>query len=137
MSPARRAYMLIFRDTTPEVYERMSDAETREQLDRWNGWLDGLSDDGRLLDGRPLEEGGVVVSAAGAQPMDGPFAEAKELVGGFFLVQVADEREATAIAEQCPLLEYGMTVEVRPVSPVCHLARKLGWQTMHGPVPAA
>ena len=137
MSPARRAYMLIFRDTTPEVYEEMSREQTREQLDRWNGWIDEIADAGQMVDGQPLEDGGVVVSAAGAQAMDGPFAEAKELVGGFFIVQVADEREATAIAGRCPLLEYGMTVEVRPVSPVCHLARALGWETMRGPLPAA
>jgi hypothetical protein len=48
--------------------------------------------------------------------VDGPFAEAKEMVGGFFLLNVATRDEALAIAAQCPAAEWA-TVEVRPVGP--------------------
>jgi hypothetical protein len=48
--------------------------------------------------------------------IDGPFAEAKEMVGGFFQLNVATREEALAIAEQCPAAEWA-TVEVRPVAP--------------------
>ena len=48
--------------------------------------------------------------------VDGPFAEAKEMVGGFFLLNVATRDEALAIAAECPAAEWA-TVEVRPVGP--------------------
>jgi len=48
--------------------------------------------------------------------LDGPFAEAKEMVGGFFLLDVATREEALAIARDCPAVEWA-TVEVREVGP--------------------
>ncbi len=47
---------------------------------------------------------------------DGPFAESKEAIGGYFYLTVANENEAIEIAKQCPGLEYGSVVEVRPVA---------------------
>ena len=129
------SYMLIFRDTTPERYEGMSREELRENLDRWNGWIDELGAQGRMQQGHPLESQGRVVAARrGVRVIDGPFAEAKELVGGYFIVSAASLDEATELAEHCPLLQFGMTVEVRPVADACHLAKSLGWKTMREPV---
>lgn len=54
-----------------------------------------------------------------AQVMDGPFAEAKEMVGGFFLLDCATREEAVAIAAACPAAEWA-TVEVRATGP-CYL----------------
>jgi hypothetical protein len=51
-----------------------------------------------------------------AHVLDGPFAEAKEMVGGFFLLNVATREEALAIARQCPAAEWA-TIEVRAVAP--------------------
>jgi hypothetical protein len=51
-----------------------------------------------------------------AHVLDGPFAEAKEMVGGFFLVDVATRAEALAIARECPAAEWA-TVEVRETGP--------------------
>jgi len=48
--------------------------------------------------------------------VDGPFAEAKEIVGGFFLLNVATRDEALAIAAECPAAAWA-TVEVRPIAP--------------------
>jgi hypothetical protein len=50
------------------------------------------------------------------QVTDGPFAEAKELIGGFFLINVATRAEALAVAATCPAAEWA-TVEVRAVGP--------------------
>lgn len=130
------SYMLIFRDTTPERYEGMSREELRANLDRWNGWCDDLAGQGRMQQGHPLESSGRLVTARRdrGRPVDGPFAEAKEMVGGYIIVTAANLDEATRLAEQCPLLPFGMTVEVRPVAGACHLARALGWETMREPV---
>lgn len=58
------------------------------------------------------------VQVRGSQPqvLDGPFAEAKEMVGGFFLVDVATREEALALARACPAAAWA-TVEVRETGP--------------------
>jgi len=55
----------------------------------------------------------------GLSVSDGPFAESKEAIGGFFLLEVGSLDEAAEIAKDFPGLEYGATVEVRPVAPEC------------------
>jgi hypothetical protein len=133
MATAAPAFLLLFTESTPERYEAMSHEERRSALERWNEWCDTLAAEGKLRGGNTLApEGRVVSRAGGTRAVDGPFAEAKELIGGYFLLEVESLEEATAIAEQCPNLPYGMVVEVRPVAQACHLARSLGWQTMRG-----
>ena len=128
------AYMLIFRESTPEAYEDLSQEQKKEQLGRWNAWCDELAAQGRMQQGHPLgPEGRVVSAVSGRRAIDGPFAEAKEMVGGYFIVTARDLDEASTIAEDCPLLQFGMTVEVRPVAGGCHLAQSLGWTTMREP----
>jgi hypothetical protein len=61
----------------------------------------------------------VQVRGGKAQVLDGPFAEAKEMVGGFFLLNCKTRDEALAIAGQCPAAEWA-TVEVRETAP-CYL----------------
>jgi len=56
---------------------------------------------------------------------DGPFAESKEAIGGYFLLDVASLDDAVAIAQECPGLPYGIRVEVRPVAAECPLASEL------------
>ena len=58
----------------------------------------------------------VQVRGGKAQVLDGPFAEAKEMVGGFFLLDVKTREEALAIASRCPAAEWA-TVEVRETAP--------------------
>jgi len=58
----------------------------------------------------------VKVGKAGRKSSDGPFAEAKEMVGGFFLLDCASRDEAIAIARECPAAEWA-TVEVRATGP--------------------
>ena len=68
----------------------------------------------------PLQEEGKLVSGKnGRIVVDGPFAESKEAIGGYFYLHVTDIEEAVEIARQCPGLEYGCTVEVRPVADLC------------------
>ncbi len=65
-----------------------------------------------------------VVQAAD-RSTDGPFAESKEAIGGYFLLDVASLDEAVAIAQECPGLPYGVQVEVRPVAAECPVASEL------------
>ncbi len=131
------SFLFLIRESTPEVYDAMTAEERRGSLDRWNEWVDGMIARGQVTYGQPLENGGRLVGKAGAgRALDGPFAEAKELVGGIFLVAASSLEEATAIAETCPSLPYGLTIEVRPIAGACHLAKSLGWETMKEPASA-
>ena len=130
------SYLLVFRETTPERYEAMSRDELRDALLRWNAWCDELAAKGALRAGNTLQPEGRVVTAAPGAAVDGPFTEAKEMIGGYLLLEAGSMAEATAIAEACPNLRYGMSVEVRPVGARCHLARVLGWPTMREPAGA-
>jgi hypothetical protein len=124
--------MLLFRNAGAETHRHLT-AEQRAQLTKqWNDWYDGLAAQGKVQHGQPLEAHGRVVSGVGGNKVvDGPYAEAKESVGGYFLLTVADLDEATEIAKGCPGLPLGLLVEVRPVarfSPVL--------QELHGRPPA-
>lgn len=89
-------------------------------MQQWNAWYDGLAREAKVQHGHPLEPAGRVVSGArGERVVDGPFAEATEAIGGYFLLTVASLDEATEIAKQCPSLAYGLTVEVRPIADAC------------------
>lgn len=124
-SPALTPYLLIFRDSNPAMYKSMSSEQRQQLLQQWNAWYDQLAAAGKLVDGKPLEPEGRVVSARGDRIIDGPFVEAKEAVGGYFLLTVGSLEEATEIAKDCPSLRMGigLTVEVRPVAGVCPVLR--------------
>jgi hypothetical protein len=88
-------------------------------------WFERLKEEGKCLGGHPLEEEGKIVSGKqGRAVADGPFAESKEAIGGYFYLKVADENEAIEIAKQCPGLEYGAVVEVRPVADICSIKQR-------------
>lgn len=113
-------YMLLFHDSMRSRYADMSPEQRQQLLQQWNAWYDGLIADGRLQQGHPLEpEGRVVSGPRGERVVDGPFAEAKEAIAGYFFLHVSGIDEATEIAKRCPGLDYGITVEVRPVAECC------------------
>lgn len=113
-------YLLIFRDASSTVYRDLSADERQQLMEKWNAWYDSLAAAGKVQHGHPLQPQGRVVSGArGERIVDGPFAEATEGIGGYFLLTVANLDEATAIAQQCPSLRYGMQVEVRPIAEAC------------------
>ena len=117
-------YLLLFRGN--EWQKRLSPEELENTLGRFMGWFEGLKEEGKMKGANPLyAEGKLVSGAQGRIVVDGPFAESKEAIGGYFLISVADEDEAVAVAQKCPLLEHGSVVEVRPVAPECPLAHSL------------
>ena len=112
-------FLLLFRNAGPETHAQLSPAEREKITQQWNDWYNGLAAQGKVQHGRPLGlQGRVVSGASGSLVVDGPYAEAREVVGGYFFLTVADIDEATEIAKQCPGLPLGLTVEVRPVAEV-------------------
>ena len=115
-------YMLFFRNSGPEVYQHLS-ADGRQQLmTRWNEWFTELVTQGKAVEGQPLEpETRIVAGAGGARITDGPFPEANEAIAGYVTLMVSGIEEATAIAKRHPGLVHGMKIEVRKMTPDCHL----------------
>ena len=72
----------------------------------------------RAVESLASQDGAARIKVSNGRPqvLDGPFAETKEMVGGFFLIDCATRDEAVAIARECPAAEWA-TVEVRAVGP--------------------
>lgn len=96
--------------------ERPESPELGQQvLQKWMAWFKSLTEQGHLVDrGQPLERSGKVVGA-GRMVTDGPFAEVKDVVGGYTLIKARDVSQAAELARGCPILDRGGRVEVRPV----------------------
>ena len=120
--PSSSAFLLLFRNTGPENYQHLSPDQRQQVVTRWNAWFEGLVAQSKAVEGQPLEmHTRLVAGAGGARVTDGPFAEAKEAIGGYVKLVVSGLDEATAIAQRHPGLDYGLVIEVREMTPDCHL----------------
>ena len=116
--PTTSEYLLLFRGT--QWYKGLSPAEIQKVMSRWRAWYNALQTQGKMKGGLPLmNEGKIISGASGRFVTDGPFAESKEAIGGYFLICVDNLDEAIEIARQCPGLEHGAVVEIRPVAQEC------------------
>ena len=116
-------YMLLFRGN--DWHNGLSPEEMQKVASQWMAWFNRLTEQGKAIAGNPLEREGKTVSGrTGRVVADGPFAESKEAIGGYFLLQVKSLDEAVAIAKECPGLAYGAVVEVRPVAEECPIAQE-------------
>jgi hypothetical protein len=126
MSTATKSpeYLLLFRGN--DWYKSLSPEEMQGVASKWMAWFKRLTDEGICLGGQPLEREGRMVSGKNGRVVsDGPFAESKEAIGGYFLLRVNTMDEAVAIAKECPGLAYGIQVEVRPVREECPIYEQL------------
>ena len=132
-TPAKSEHILLFRGTN--WHKGLSPEEIQEVVKQMYAWLDRLTAEGKAKVGKPLfPEGKIVSQKKGRSVADGPFAESKEAIGGFFLLEVDSLKEATEIAKDFPGLNYGASVEVRPVAPECPLALGPGDKSAAEPV---
>ena len=117
-------YMLFFRG---EDWDRgLSSEQVQAALDRIGAWFENLRDQGKFKAGQVLSpERKIVFGNHGRVVSDGPFAESKEAIGGYMQLQAASLEEALAIAKACPSLEYGVSIEVRPVLEECPVMQRL------------
>jgi hypothetical protein len=93
-----------------------SPERAQQMMQKWMAWFKELAEKGHLKDrGQPLERAGKLVNGKRKTVNDGPFAEAKDVVGGFTLILAKDIDQATELSKGCPILEVDGQVEVRPV----------------------
>src|SRR5664279_1439877 len=90
--------------------------QMQKTMEKWVAWFKELGANGHIQDpGHPLEHTGKVVKGKQKIVNDGPYAEAKDVVGGFIVIEAKDIEQAVELSKGCPILEVGGSVEVRPV----------------------
>ena len=111
-------FVFLFRSDQADYEEAMGTPERAQRsLQAWMTWIRDLEAKGQLKNpGQPLERTGKVVRGKEKVITDGPFAEAKDIVLGFIVVEASDLAEAVKIASRCPMVDGGGgAVEIRPV----------------------
>lgn len=106
-------FMMLFR-YTPIADFQPSPEEIQASIRQWQDWIGGIAAQGKFvstqqlgLEGKTLKPGKVIT--------DGPYAEIKEIIGGYIIVKAESLDEAVSLAEGCPVLEMGGHVEVRNI----------------------
>jgi len=109
-------FLYLYRMDPSTRMQAMSPERAQQNMQRWMTWMEELDKKGHLKDrGQPLEDGGKVVRGQQKTVTDGPYAEAKDLVGGFTIVEATTIDQAVELSRGCPILDGGGSVEVRPV----------------------
>ena len=112
-------FILLFRSTDAGRQAAMGTPErAQKSLQTWLNWIANLEAKGHLKErGQPLEPTGKVVDGRNGRKVitDGPYAEAKDILLGFIIVQAKDIEEAAQLSLACPMVDGGGSVEVRPV----------------------
>lgn len=115
MTKQAQKYLFLHRSQpgpTPSADHKPSPEQMQQMLAKWNAWKDKFKDN--IVDwGDKLKPGGKVVNGSGVS--DGPFVEAKEIVGGFMIVSAETIEQATIIAQEMPA-GPGSRIEIRELA---------------------
>jgi hypothetical protein len=108
-----KEFMMIFRSASNANAET-SPEQLQANIKLWQDWIAGIAAQGKFvgtnrlgLEGKTVKPNKVVTS--------GPYAEVKEIIGGYLIIKTDSIDEALKFAEGCPVLEMGGNVEVRDV----------------------
>jgi hypothetical protein len=110
-------FILLLHDTGFDP--NLSADDMQAIVQRYVAWRAKIQKDGRSVTGHKLTdgEGRVMRGAGGAMKVtDGPYAEAREVIGGLFVIEAASYDEAVELSKDCPHLEFG-SIEIREVQP--------------------
>ena len=113
-----RYLLLIYTD--PEVYRTLSETDSKQLIDDYWAFDDDIAKPGEIQAGEALQAINTATTVRGKdrEPLttDGPFAETKEVLGGFYLVDVGDHDRALELAAKIPDVAWGLgAVEIRPI----------------------
>jgi len=113
--------MLLF--DNPSEFADLSPDQMQAVVQEYNAWCQEMAKAGKFAGGEKLaDEGGKVIASRGAghgvSVTDGPFAESKEVLGGFFIINAGSYDEAVDIARSSPHAKYGASTHVRRIDDV-------------------
>ncbi len=93
-----------------------SPERAQQMMQKWMAWFKDIAEKGHVKDrGQPLERAGKLVTGKQKTVTDGPFAETKDVIGGYTLIEARDLDQAVELSKGCPVFEVDGAVEVRPV----------------------
>jgi hypothetical protein len=114
------ARYVLFLHEDPADWAAVSPEEIQRVIEEYGAWSAALEVAGKLVGGHKLaDEGGRIVARRAGKTLvtDGPYGEAREVIGGLFVVQADGYDEAAEIARGCPALGYGTRIEIREIEP--------------------
>jgi hypothetical protein len=104
-------FMLIFQGI--KSGQQPSAEQMQQIMGKWMAWIDKLAKAGKYEGGEPLQPTGKIITGSNKTVTDAAFAEGKEIIGGYFIVNAADYDEAVALCDDYPDYDNGGTVIVR------------------------
>ncbi len=113
-------FMLLLYDD-PSSYADLTPETMQKIVQEYGAWAAKMQAEGRLVEGSKLtDEGGRRMTTRGEsiEVTDGPFAESKEVLGGYFVIRAEGYEKAVALARECPHAKYGCRIDVRMVDSV-------------------
>lgn len=113
------SYILLLHER-PADAAVVSPAEMAEIIQRYKAWAGEMAAAGKLMGGEKLaDDGGRRLALRGGQVVasDGPYAEAQDVIGGYFVLEAADDAEAERLAMTCPHLNGTQWIEIRRIEP--------------------
>jgi hypothetical protein len=105
-------FMLLIRGGGEDM-AAMSPEEKQKYMEYWKTWMSGLAQKGKLVDGLPLSDAGKRIVGRDKMISDGPYAEGKEIVGGYIIVNAKDMNEAVELSKGCPIFQTDGETEIR------------------------
>ena len=109
-------YLFVYRTSAAVSATMPSPEEIQASLKGWMDWIGKFAAMGQVVDGGDgLHPTGKVVQKTGVVS-DGPFVEAKEMVGGYSIFTAENYEQAVLIAKECPALAEGGSVEIRELA---------------------
>ena len=108
--------MYLFRGGDNHAHNATETEVAAQNMQKWVQWMESLGQKGILVGGEPLQPTGKQVNGSKKTIIDGPFVEAKELVGGYLIVNAKDINDAVEISKGCPIFNFDGNVEIREVA---------------------
>lgn len=108
-------FMLLLTEND-DAWRRLSESDRKHLMEKYFAWVRELRAADRMRGGDPLASGGKVLRVANGQVTESPYAETRDVLTGYFIIEARDLAEAAHIAHGCPALIHGETVIVRQVA---------------------
>jgi hypothetical protein len=113
-----KEFLMLFRMDAAPSGSTPSPEQMQASMKHWQDWMGGIAAQNKLANpGNRLSQEGKVLKSSNTLT-DGPYADVKELVGGYIIVRAVSLEDAAGLAANCPILSVGGNVEIRPIIPM-------------------
>ncbi|MFI5161815.1 MAG: YciI family protein [Sphingobacteriales bacterium] len=115
-SPAKLQFLFIVRYNTS--FKPASKEAVQNNIKKWQDYMGGLAKSGNLAGGYRPDNDGVTISGTEKSAKSTPYMSNGELVSSILIIKADNLDAAKAIADNCPIFEFGGSVEVRPITDI-------------------